>query len=263
MNYSNNNRYPAKKKAFGQHFLRKQSVVDNMIDKVVVTDKTSILEIGTGDGFLTQSILAQTKCKQLRAYEIDPEWAAVIKHRIKDPRLDLRLANFLDADFSDFEEHKPWIVLANLPYQVTFPIIFLFQKHKALFTEGVIMVQEEVAQKIVAKRGRSYNPTSIFLQYHFDWELLEKIEPQAFEPAPKIFSRLLYFKPKFDLINIPREEEFWKFLKLCFRTPRQTLKNNLKTTHYLKSSVFSEEMLQLRAQQMSFDQFLQLWNQLI
>ena len=122
------------------------------------------------------------------------------------------------------------------------------------------MVQEEVAQKVVGTQGRGYNPTSLFLQYHFDWELLEKIEPAAFEPPPKIHSRLLYFKPKFDLIPIPNEETFWAFLKLCFRTPRQTLRNNLKTTHYQKQfDQIPAETLALRAQQISFDEFLKLW----
>ncbi len=154
--------YPAKKKRYGQHFLRKQSVVDHMIEKVTVTPQSSVLEIGSGDGFLTQAILAQTPCKELWSFEIDHEWASVVKDKIKDKRFKLKEENFLETDFARLEPHKPWVVLANLPYQVTFPIIFLFQKHKNLFTEGVVMVQEEVAQKIVADYGRGYNPTSLF-----------------------------------------------------------------------------------------------------
>ncbi len=254
--------FPFKKKAFGQHFLRRQSVVDHMIDKVVITPETSVLEIGCGDGFLTQSILSQTKCKQLVGYEIDREWAFVVKKKIKDQRFILKNENFLEVDFSSFEASKPWVLLANLPYQVTFPILFLIQKHKHLFTEGVVMVQEEVAQKIVAKEGRSFNPTTLFLQYHLQWELMEKIEPAAFEPPPKVFSRLLYLRPRPDAQEIPEEEKFWKFLKLCFRSPRQTLRNNLKTTHFQLTKIPSE-ILSLRAQQMSFEQFLKLWGTLI
>jgi len=250
---------PRKKKKFGQHFLRKQSVVNNMISRVTITPQTSILEIGCGDGFLTQSILNQTKCKQLLVYEIDSEWVEVVKNKIQDPRLNIKLENILDADFSGFEQHKPWVILANLPYQITFPFMFLLQRNKCLFQEGVIMIQEEVAQKIVATRGKKYSATSIFLQHHFDLELLEKIEPGAFSPPPKVFSRLLYFKTKAKVASIPEEKGFWKFLKLCFITPRKTLHNNLRTTHFDLNKI-PEETQALRAQQLSFNDLLSLWD---
>jgi 16S rRNA (adenine1518-N6/adenine1519-N6)-dimethyltransferase len=124
------------------------------------------------------------------------------------------------------------------------------------------MVQEEVAHKIVAQRGKGYNPSTLFLQHHFEWRMMERIEPGAFVPPPKINSRLLYFKPKMDVKPIPDEEQFWAILKLCFRSPRQTLRNNLKTTH-LPIERLSPEQLGLRAQQMSFEGFLALWQQLV
>ena len=255
-------RMPRKKKSIGQNFLRKQSVVDHMIEKVSITPQVSVLEIGCGDGFLTRSILEQTACKQLWSYEIDPEWAEVVSKSVTDPRLTVKLENILTADFAPLQEHKPWVILANLPYQITFPILFLIKNNKDLFQEGVVMVQEEVAQKITGKSGRGYNQTSLFLQHHFDWQLMEKIEPSAFTPAPKVFSRLLYFKPKTELELIPQEEKFWAFLKLCFKSPRQTLRNNIRTTHYTLTSI-PEDILMLRAQQMSFEQFLALWKTLI
>lgn len=250
---------PAKKKALGQHFLRKQSVVDHMIERVNLTPETSVMEIGCGDGFLTRSILEQSPCKKLLVYEIDPEWIGFVRKSIVDERLQVKFANILDVDLSTLEGEKPWVLLANLPYQITFPIFFLLQKHKSLFEEGVVMIQEEVAQKIVAKRGKPYSATSLFLQYHFNFELMEKIEAEAFDPPPKVVSRLLYLKPRYDQVEIPDEEEFWKFLKLCFKFPRQMLKNNLSSTHYDWEKV-SAETLRLRAQQMSFQDFLDLWD---
>ena len=254
---------PRKKKKFGQHFLRKQSVVDHMIERVSITPETTVMEIGCGDGFLTQSILHQTPCKNLLVYEIDPEWLHFVKEHIRDPRLHLDLKNILELDCeTELKDHQPLVLLANLPYQVTFPILFLIQNHKHLFQEGVVMVQEEVAYKITASSGRGFSSTSLFLQHHFKWQLMERIEPGAFTPPPKINSRLLYFKPRFDQPTIPNEAAFWKFLKLCFNTPRQTLKNNLRTTHYPYQRL-SEETLGLRAQQLSFDEFLTIWQLLM
>lgn len=251
--------FPAKKKAFGQHFLRKQSVVDHMIAKVEVTPQISVLEIGCGDGFLTQAVLAQTSCKQLWSYEIDPEWATVVQKKITDSRLTIKQQDILTIDMHELSPHKPWAILANLPYQITFPILFLIQRHKDLFTEGVVMVQEEVAQKVVARGGRGYGPTSLLLQRHFAWELLEKIEPAAFEPAPKVYSRLLYFKPLHNLMPIKNENKFWGFIRHCFKHPRQTLRNNLKALYRSQVEKIPTEILNLRAQQMTFEQFLSLW----
>ena len=248
---------PRKKKALGQNFLRKQSVVDHMIVKVQPAD--SIMEIGCGDGFLTSSILAQTNCQRLWCFEIDNEWLEFVKAKVKDVRLTLHLENILELDFNRLAAHKPWTLLANLPYQITFPILFKLQEHRQFFAEGVVMVQEEVAQKLVAERGRDCNPTSLFLQQYFDFQLMDKIEPGAFTPPPKVFSRLVYFKPKQQQpFVIPEEKEFWKFLKFCYRSPRQTLKNNLRTTSYDLVDI-APELLTLRAQQCSIEDFLKVW----
>lgn len=249
---------PAKKKSLGQHFLRKQSVVDHMIDEVTITPQISVMEIGCGDGFLTRAILEQTKCKQLWVYEIDPEWAHYVQEQVHDPRLKIFIENVLDLDVTPLKEHTPWVLLANLPYQVTFPILYLILRNKYLFNEGVVMMQEEVAQKLVATSGRSCTPVSLFLQYNFEFKLLEKIEPGAFSPPPKVFSRLVYFKPKLEQKEIPNIEDFWKFIKQSYRMPRRTLHNNLRTTHYDITRI-PETILTMRSQQLSFEQFCEIW----
>ncbi len=248
------------KKKFGQHFLRNQMIVDHMIAAVELDKSSNVFEIGCGDGFLTRSILKQPVAR-LWVFEIDSHWVAYNKKNIHDERLTLHHLNFLDLDWALLDEQRPWTVLANLPYQVTFPILYSFQKHRSYLKEGVVMVQEEVAQKIVKTRGRGFGFSSLFLQYYFDWKLLDKVSPTDFYPPPKVYSRLLYFKPKDTVKEIPREQEFWKFIKVCFRQPRRTLRNNLKGSVYDVSSV-SDELLRLRGQQLTIEQLLNLWNQL-
>lgn len=250
---------PRKKKSLGQHFLRTQSIVDNMIEKVTVTSEHSVLEIGCGDGFLTRSILNQTDCKQLWCYEIDPAWADHVRCRIDDKRLTIHVENVLDLNTQPLEAHTSWVVLANLPYCITFPILKLLVRNKHLFSEGVVMMQEEVAQKVVATKGKKYSPVSLFLQRHCQWSLMEKISPGAFTPAPKVYSRTLHFKPKKVIEPIPNEALFWQFIRSLFRMPRRTLRNNLKTTHHDLDS-FDEPLLDKRAQELSFDEFLHIWN---
>jgi 16S rRNA (adenine1518-N6/adenine1519-N6)-dimethyltransferase len=245
------------KKQFGQHFLRDQHVVDSAVDKVALDSTSSVFEIGCGDGFLTRTILKKSIAR-LWVFEIDPQWVAYIKETVKDDRLTVFEENILDVDFSRFQPNQPWVLLANLPYQITFPILYLLHKNREMLQEAVIMVQEEVAQKLVKTKGRGYGFPSLYFRHFFEIELMQKISPGAFLPPPKVYSRLVYLKPKKIVPEIIHEEAFWKFIKFCFAQPRRTLRNNLVTTHYDLSKI-PEETLALRAQQMSFDDLLKLW----
>lgn len=245
------------KKKFGQHFLRQDSVVNTMLAHVDIKS-ASVFEIGPGDGFLTRFILQQP-IERLWVFEIDPDWANLLRETIQDPRLTIFEQNILDLDFSCFETDKPWVLLANLPYQITFPIMYLLQKHRAMLKEGVIMIQEEVAQKLVKTSGRGYGLPSLFFNHYFEIKLLSKVPPTAFKPPPKVFSRLVYLKPKAKLVSIENEEDFWKFIKCCFRQPRRTLRNNLAQTHYDLEKIPGKYLL-LRSQEMSMQDLLQLWD---
>lgn len=246
------------KKKFGQHFLREVSVVEHMIEQVKLTPDSSVFEIGCGDGVLTQEILKNNPGR-LWVFEIDPEWATFVKNKLPDKRLTIFTEDILTVDFSRFNEHKPWILLANLPYQITFPLLHLFQQQRHLLQEGVIMIQEEVAQKLVKKEGRGYGYSSLFFQYYFEWKLMEKVPPTAFFPPPKIYSRLLYFKPNTNLVPIPDEVNFWKFIKLVFHQPRRTIRNNLLQSHYDLVKI-ADELLLLRAQQLTMKDLLAIWD---
>lgn len=245
------------KKQFGQHFLRSEAVRQHMVDRVTM-DGSSIFEIGCGDGFLTEYFL-KFPLARLWVFEIDQDWADALQARLTDKRMVMHHENFLDVDFSTFAPHKPWTLLASLPYNVTFPILHKLQQNRDVIKEGVIIIQEEVAQKIVKQSGRGYGYPSLFFQHYFTWELMDKIPGSAFHPAPKVTSRMLHFAVRTDMPTIPDEENFWKFIRFCFQQPRRTLSNNLATTHYDKSKV-SPTMLALRAQQLSMKDLLQLWD---
>lgn len=245
------------KKKFGQHFLRDQSIANSIVHAVTLDEQSSVLEIGCGDGFLTRTILSQPLAR-LWVFEIDSDWVWLIKQEIIDDRLSVFEENILDIDYDRLKPHQPWTLLSNLPYQITFPILHKVQKNRHLFKEGVVMVQEEVAQKILKTSGRGYGYPSLFFQYYFEWKKMAKIHPKAFYPPPKVDSRLLYFKPKASVAPIEQEEAFWKFIKACFKQPRRTLKNNLAQSHYDLAAI-PEEYLGLRAQQMGMNDFLKLW----
>lgn len=248
------------KKKFGQHFLHDQHVVDTMLSQVSLDESSSIVEIGCGDGFLTKSILEQ-RFSRYWIFEIDPEWATLVQKKYQHECMKIVTTDILQVDFSIFNEGKPWTLLSNLPYQVTFPILYKLTEHYSLFKEGVVMVQEEVAEKITKQSGRGYGFNSLYLQHYFDWKMLIRIGPQSFYPPPKVNSRLLYFKPKQQIQPIKNHAEFWVFIKRCFSHPRRNLKNNLKPFHYNLARL-SEETLNLRAQQIDMLGFLTIWDEL-
>ena len=248
----------ALKKNYGQHFLRNDSIAQKIVMSVDLNETSSVFEIGCGDGALTRLIL-QSKLARLWVFEIDPEWAALVKKRLPDSRMQVFVEDILTTDFSRFQEYKPWTLLANLPYQITFPLLHKLQENRHLLAEGVIMVQEEVARKIVATHGRGYGFVSLFFQHYFDWKLLDKISPSSFYPPPKIFSRLLHLQPKNIVKPIPDETNFWEFVKSCFKQPRRTLKNNMAQKHYDLNKI-PETTLALRAQQMNTEDLLKIWD---
>lgn len=245
------------KKHLGQHFLREQRYIDNMISAVKIDNSSKVFEIGCGDGFLTKSIL-QTEAQKLLVFEIDPEWAGYVEKTYGCGKLSITNDNFLDINLADYLTDGKWTLLANLPYKITFPIIYKLKEYRHLLKEGVIMIQEEVAQKITKTHGRGYGFNSLYMQHFFEWKILDKIPPTAFLPAPKVFSRTLYFKPVEKLETIENEEDFWIFIKRCFSQPRRTLKNSLSSFHY-KLERLDNETLNLRAQQMSKNDLLQTW----
>ncbi len=246
------------KKKYGQHFLRNQEVVDHMLAEVELTPATSVFEIGCGDGFLTRSIL-KTPIARLWVFEIDDEWARYVRNQLPDKRLEIFEQNILETDLGMLAPHQPWTLLANLPYQITFPILYVLQRNVHLLKEGVIMVQEEVAEKLLKTEGRGYGFSTLFFEHYFTWKKLDKIAPTSFFPPPKVYSRLLYFKPKTKLDVINNEEGFWQFVKNAFRQPRRTLKNNLMQ-HNVALEKIPENILSLRAQQMTKQDLLKVWD---
>lgn len=244
------------KKKHGQYFLRDKSLIIDTLSHIELKDK-NVFEIGCGDGFLTREIFYHD-VERLWVFEIDPEWAQKVSNECVGSNFKMNVTDFLDVDLEILKPHAPWTVLSNLPYHLTFPILHRLQAYRHYLSKGILMMQEEVAQKIVKTRGRGYGYVSLFFQYYFDWELLSKVPPTSFYPEPKVFSRMLKFTVKQNVEPIPEEEGFWKFIKLCFAHPRRTLRNNLMQTHVDLEKV-PDRLLELRAQQMSMTDFLTLW----
>lgn len=252
---------PRQKKHLGQNFLVSQDPINTMLSAIAITPDTTVVEIGCGNGILTRAIL-DSKCKALHVIEIDPDWANHIYETISDPRMTIHNVDALAFDFTTLKaDGGRLVLLANLPYVITFPLFEKFSKHHDLFDDGMVMVQEEAAERMSHTSGRRYGAVSIYLQYFFTFTAYERVPPHLFVPAPKVMSRLVRFQPKSDLMPMDDAAAFWLFVRECFVSPRQTIGNNLKRT-YRKWQVLSEETLKLRAQQMTVAELYTIWKSL-
>ena len=228
-----------------------------MLSAIKLTPETTVVEIGCGNGILSSAIL-ESSCKALHIVEIDEEWASYIDRTIHDPRLTIHLADAVTFDFAQLKGNGPLVLMANLPYLITFPLFEALTHNHTLFDDAIVMIQEEAAERITHTSGRRCGAVSLFLQHYFTFTSYEKVPPHFFSPPPKVMSRLIRFQPKKELMPIAQPREFWLFVRACFKSPRQTLGNNLKRTPYAWQK-FSTETLRLRAQQLSVEELHRLF----
>ncbi|HKW67343.1 MAG TPA: 16S rRNA (adenine(1518)-N(6)/adenine(1519)-N(6))-dimethyltransferase RsmA [Terriglobales bacterium] len=232
-----------KRPKLGQHFLADQHAAQRIVDSLGQVSEKTVIEIGPGRGVLT-AMLAE-RARRLIAIELDRVLAAQLRMSlVRFENVEIIEGDILSIDFSTVLGPRPGMnhpgivhvpektrLVGNLPYFITSDILLrLFQYHP-YFETIVIMVQEEVADRIAAKPGvRDYGLLSATVQLYARVEKLFSLPPGAFNPPPKVHSAVLRLtiNPQMDRLRVP-EEEFIAFLKLSFGQKRKTLANNLKS----------------------------------
>jgi 16S rRNA (adenine1518-N6/adenine1519-N6)-dimethyltransferase len=219
------------KKRWGQHFLVDRNILNKVIRTAQVGKDDVILEIGPGLGEMTLALARQAK--KVIAVEIDPKLTEILKEKLKCyPNVEVTQRDILKADFSQFlgKEGQPIKVVANLPYQISTPILFRFIDSKRIFSTLTLMLQREVAERMVALPGRKeYGPLSIFVQSASSPSICFFIKPSAFFPPPKVESAVVHMVWKERPIVEPKDEDWFKrIVRACFGYRRKTLLNALK-----------------------------------
>ena len=221
------------KKSYGQNFIIEPTIVEK-IASLSSTDKNGcVIEIGPGIGALTEQ-LAIISSKVI-AYEIDDRLIDVLNYSLADyDNVEVIHQDFLKTDLSDKlkqlnEDYNSVRVCANLPYYITTPILFKLFEYRESIDSITVMMQKEVADRFKAEvNSQSYNALSIIVQYLYNVKQVMKIPKTIFNPKPKIDSAVVEFIPR-DIDNpVENEEEFFLFVKACFKQRRKTLYNNLK-----------------------------------
>jgi len=221
------------KKSFGQNFLTDTNILQKIVDTAEIDDQVNVIEIGPGIGALTE-FLAE-RAAQVMAFEIDHRLVPILADTLRDfdnvtvvnediLKVDLaqHIQNFKNPDL-------PIKVVANLPYYITTPILMHLIESGIPFSEFVVMMQKEVADRISAKPNtKAYGSLSIAVQYYMTAKVAFIVPRTVFVPAPNVDSAILKMvrRPE-PAVAVEDEKFFFKVSKASFIHRRKTLWNNL------------------------------------
>ena len=229
-------------KKLGQNFLIKRGIVDEIVHAAEITVGEPVLEVGPGIGTLTQG-LAQSGA-DVTAIELDRRLLEVLDTTLASyDNVRIIHGDVLKLDGPTIMHHKPFKVVANLPYYITTPIIMSLLESKLPIERLVVMVQKEVALRMIAKPGtKDYGALSVAVQYYTEPDIVLDVPPKSFLPAPAVTSSVircvLRDKPPVDVID---EKLFFRVVKAGFAQRRKTFSNTMKTTGLTRDRI--EELL--------------------
>ena len=225
------------KKKFGQNFLTDGNLLSAIVADSGVNKDTTVVEVGAGAGALTSKLCE--KAKRVFSFEIDTELVPVLQHNLAGyNNVDVVFKDFLTIANNELTDivGNNFAVVANLPYYITSPLITKFLTCGANVKSLTVMVQLEVAQRIVAKpKTKDYGVLSIMVQLCGTPKITRIVGRQMFTPAPNVDSAIVHI----DVEKIPNNyKQIVEFVKTCFSSRRKTLINNL-SRQYSKEEINS------------------------
>ena len=249
MDYIKRAKFFRTKKRLGQNFLVNPDVIFDILDFAGITKEDTVLEIGPGVGFVTEQLVKHAK--KVIAIELDEEAIEVLK-KIECDNLEIIHKDILKTNLWELiPQGEKFKVVANIPYYITAPIIAhllgevddLTNKNRNSIDDVILMVQEEVARRIVADENspsKEYGLLTILSQFWADCEILRLVGRKSFYPAPKVNSALVRFKikekPKLELSDY---SYFRRTIKAGFAQRRKNIKNCLINGGFDKDAVTS------------------------
>jgi len=220
------------KKSFGQNFLVDQNYIAKIIAALDPQKEETIIEIGAGRGALTE-ILIESGANVI-AIELERGMIAVLRERfVRQENFKLVESDALEIDFAELlkteNQRSKTKLVANLPYNISTAILQKLIEQRDCFSEMVLMFQREVVERITARVGNSERGfLTVLTEAYLTAEKLFDVPPNAFLPAPKVWSAVVRLKPKID-IAVENEKSFRRIVSAGFRQKRKTIMNNLKS----------------------------------
>jgi 16S rRNA (adenine1518-N6/adenine1519-N6)-dimethyltransferase len=231
----------------GQHFLTRRDILARLAEAACPEREPLVVEIGPGRGALTECLLA--RADRVVAIELDPALAAGLRRRF--PQVEVVEADVLETSLGQW---GPAALAGNLPYYITSPILERIFAMGAALRRAVVLVQLEVAERLVAKPGtRDYGFLTVETQCFTKPEILFRVPAAAFSPPPKVESAAVRLEPR---QPVEDASGFLEFAGRCFRHKRKTLRNNLLPFYGRQVEAWPEAGL--RAEQVALEQLVEM-----
>lgn len=223
------------KKSFGQNFLVSERVYRAIVDATVVTDSDWVVEIGAGLGTLTMRIAERVTEGKVIAIERDRDMAEVLRAELGLlDNVEITETNALTYDLTAVARWRgePITVCGNLPYNISSQILFHIIDHRASVTRAVVMLQREMADRLVARPGtKAYGALGVMISTYADISTVIRAPGSCFVPAPKVESTVVSIRPLVDgasKVEIADHKLYSKVVHAAFGQRRKTLRNAIK-----------------------------------
>ena len=256
-------------KALGQNFLVDQSVLDAAVNAAGIDESYGVIEVGPGIGTLTVEL--SKHAGKVVAIELDRGIADYLqKAFVAYDNVEIIQGDALKIDLKKvIDEHMkgmPVVVIANLPYYITTPLIMKFLEEDLPLESITVMIQKEVADRIVADAGtKEYGAISVAVQYYSTPEIIRTVPPESFMPPPKVTSAVI----KMDVKNHQKpevldEKKFFRTVKAAFGQRRKTLVNALSSAFSAPKEEITAVVTdvtgseKIRGEQLTLGQFIQI-----
>lgn len=260
------------KKKFGQNFLIDTNIVMKIVKTANITKETNVIEIGPGIGAMTE-ILAKEAGKVL-CFEIDEDMVNILNEEIKNDNVKIVNKDFLKVDLDEemryFIEPKNIVVVSNLPYYITTPIIFKLLEYSKNIEKMVFMVQKEVSERLTAKPGsKEYGSLSVLIELNGTMKKEFNVSRNCFYPVPNVDSEIVSMEINKNDSALKNDPIFGKFIQNIFEMKRKTLANNIcKKTNFYRDDL--NKILQelglsesVRAESLSLNQISKIYEALV
>lgn len=250
-------------KKFGQNFLTDTNLLAAIADDAEITENDTVVEVGPGAGTLTAELAK--KAGRVIAYEIDRNLEPVLKERLEGfSNVEVRFMDIMKESEEAFAALGNFKVVANLPYYITTPVTMFFLEKCKNAESVTVMVQEEVAERFIAKAGTSeYGAITASIDYYGEAAITRRVNRKMFFPSPNVDSAVITIKKRQKYF--PKSEElFLKTVKAAFLMRRKTLSNNLMSAFGMSRSEADEAIERagldkgIRGERLSTEEFVRL-----
>lgn len=251
------------KKSFGQHFLNRPDIAQNIADGLLLTETLGgrVLEVGPGRGMLTQFLI--NKKFNLVAVEADKDMVDVLKKKYTPQSINIVFEDFMKVDLSKMFDNQEFSLIGNFPYNISSQIIFKMIDSRHLVPEMVGMFQLEMADRVVAKPGsKDYGVISVLAQAFYDGKKLFDVDRSCFSPPPNVQSAVIRLTRKENQDLGCDEALFKNVVKTSFNQRRKMLRNTVRPFFDKDPSVLSDTFFNRRPETLSLEEFVGLTKQI-